>query len=161
MTSLRAIFAIALLAGVASAAAQQPGALDIRTVVQKEATVVTDDGREEKRLVSADTVVPGDEVVYTLSFENVGSDVAENVVITNPLPAELTYVAGTASGTEATVQFSADGGETYDEADALTVEDDGNRRPAAPADFTHIRWIVARALPPGASGQASFRARLN
>ena len=152
---------LAIVALAASVPALADDVLEIRTTVEKIETVVDQNGQEVTRLVPADTVVPGEVVTYTVSFRNVGTAPAENVVITNPLPAELTYVAGSADGDETRVEFSADGGQSYAAADALTVADAGGERPAAPEDFTHIRWVLGRVIEPGAGGSAGFRARLN
>ena len=72
--------------------AQEKGTLDVLTVVQKEEVVVSKDGKTESRLVAIKAVVPGERVFYTITFTNVGSNPAEDVVITNPIASELTYV---------------------------------------------------------------------
>lgn len=161
MTFKRAIAPMFLLLASMAVAAQQPAALEIKTVVQKHEIVVAENGEQEARLVPAETVFPGDEVVYTLAFENTGVEPADNVVITNPLPAELTYVEGSANGSDAVVQFSVDGGRSYATAEELIIEDSDGRRDAEPSDFTHIRWVIGVALMPGEVGLAQFRARLN
>ena len=84
----------------------------------------------------------------------------ENIVITNPLAAELTYIPGTAFGPGTLIEFSVDGGATFGQPDALTVTEDGVARPAAAEDFTHIRWVMQDELQAGAQGLARFRARL-
>jgi uncharacterized repeat protein (TIGR01451 family) len=43
------------------------------------------------------TYLPGNEVLYTITYKNVGVGTATNVEVTDNLPAELTYVAGSAS----------------------------------------------------------------
>ena len=63
-------------------------------------------GATQRDLVQATTVVPGDSVVYTITFENFGDQAAENVTITNPVPANLTYELGTACGPGSAIQFS-------------------------------------------------------
>ena len=155
------ILLVAAFAVVGTGAyAQDPGHIDIKTVVQKEEVSVDDTGARKTELVAAETVVPGDEVVYTVSFANVSEEPAENVVITNPLPAQLTYVDGSAFGPGAEVQFSVDG-ENFAPADKLSVSEDGFDRPARNEDFTHIRWVMDGDIAPGEHGMAQFRARLN
>lgn len=156
---IHAVFAVLALAFAGQAVAQ--GHLEIRTTVQKEETVQSADGDEEVLIVDAETVVPGDEVIYTVSFANVSDQAAENVVITNPLPAELTYVEGSATAPDADVEFSADGGATFAGPAELVVRDESGDRQARPQEFTHIRWVMGRALAPGEHGEARFRARLN
>ena len=155
------IFAVAWAVLGTGANAQDAGHIDIKTVVQKEAVSVDDSGTRKTELVDAETVVPGDEVVYTVSFSNVSDEPAENVVITNPLPEQLTYVGGSAFGPGADVQFSVDGGQSFAAADALSVSEDGFERPARNEDFTHIRWVMNGEIAPGEHGMAQFRARLN
>ena len=162
MKQLKSIlFGLLLIGSAVATHAQDNGTLDIRTIVQKEEIFVADDGSEETRLVVADMVIPGDEVVYTLTYANVGDQPAENIVITNPLPTQLTYIAGSASGADANVLFSVDGGVSYGETSELKVVEQGLERPARPEDVTHIRWVIAEPIQPGEEGVAQFRARLN
>ncbi|MDX1498758.1 MAG: hypothetical protein R3176_02600 [Woeseiaceae bacterium] len=151
-----------LILGLGSAAfAEQDESLEVRTVVQKEEVVVADDGSTERRLVPAETVIPGEQVFYTITFRNVGAEPVENVVITNPIAAELRYVDGSAFGPGTEVQFSVDGGRTFAAAADLTVTEDGESRPATAEDFTHIRWKLSSDLATGSQGTARFAAVLN
>ncbi len=149
------------LVTAAPVAAQEPGHLAIQTIVQKQEVSLDENGERQTKLVDADTVLPGDEVVYTVSFSNVSDEPAENVVITNPLPEQLTYVEGSAFGPGADLEFSVDGGQTFAAAGELSVTEDGFTRPARGEDFTHIRWVLNQEIDPGAQGMAQFRARLN
>ncbi len=121
---------------------------------------VNDSGEAETRLVAADSVVPGESVVYTITFQNISDEPAANVVITNPISEDLTYVDGSAFGPGTVIQFSTDGGQNFATADELTVIDDGVSRPAGPDDFTHIRWVMQNELAVGAQGTARFTAVL-
>jgi uncharacterized repeat protein (TIGR01451 family) len=145
----------------ASAFAQDAAHLKLTTVVHKEEVVTADNGEEKKELVAATTVVPGDSVIYTITFENVSPESAENVTITNPVPANLTYEVGSAFGPGAVIEFSVDGGAVYGAANSLTITENGETRNARPEDYTHIRWVMQSDLAAGAQGVARFRARLN
>lgn len=160
-TLIRYIAVLASISFTTGAFAQESGHLNVRTVVQKEEVTLDDDGNRRTRLVDAAKVVPGDEVVYTVSFSNISDEPADNVVITNPLPAELSYVEGSAFGPGAAVQFSVDSGVTFASAADLEVSENGVSRPATPDDFTHIRWVIENEIAPGAQGIAQFRARLD
>lgn len=144
-----------------TAVAQDQAHLDVRTIVQKEETVVNAAGEAETKLVTAETVAPGESVFYTITFTNVSDEVADNVVITNPIAAELTYIDGSAFGPGMDILFSVDGGQTFAAASALTVTENGAERDAAVADFTHVRWIMQNDLEAGAQGIARFAAVLN
>ena len=150
-----------LLLTMLSIAFAQQGGVAVETVVEKEETVVGDDGQETTRLVPVATIVPGEEVVYTITFTNNGADAAENVAITNPIPEHMLYVDGTAFGPGTDVSYSVDGGESYAAADELEVVDaDGTVRRAGASDYTHIRWVMRNDLQSGARGFARFRAVL-
>ena len=152
---------LAALFAVSFAMAQEKGHLNVRTVVQKEEITVNDAGERETRLVPADTVIPGDSVIYTITFTNISEDAAENVVITNPVPEHLTYIEGSAFGPGTVIAFSIDGGQSYGAGDDLTVPDNGGSRAATAADYTHLRWVMQNELAAGSQAVASFRAELN
>ena len=143
-----------------SANAQEQGHLNVTTTVQKEQVTVNEAGETERRLVAADTVVPGETVIYTITFQNISDEPAENVVITNPIDESLTYVDGSAFGPGTDIQFSVDGGQTFASREALTVDEDGSDRPVEAKDFTHIRWVMQQELAAGAQGTARFSAFL-
>ena len=146
---------------LSAAFAQEEGHLKLTTTVQKEQVTVTESGEEKRELVAAALVVPGEIVLYTITFENVSQETAENVTITNPVPDNLTYEAGSAFGPGSVIQFSIDGGQEWGLADELTVSENGELRAAQPKDYTHIRWVMQNDLEVGAQGVARFRARLN
>jgi len=161
-TSVNTLIALVLLIGPIHATAQTEGHLNVTTVVHKEEVVVGDNGERRTKLVDATKVVPGDEVVYTVTFENIGSEPADDIVITNPLPAEMTYVEGSAFGPGSEIVFSTDGGKSFAPPEKLLVTDEqGAERRAVPEEYTHIRWIVREQIRAGAQGVARFRATLN
>ena len=160
-TKLR-LLAISLLLTVpglgSSALAQEQTTLDVRTTVQKEETVVDEAGNAETRLVDPDTVLPGDKVIYTITFRNAGDETADDVVVTNPIDPSLTYVDGSAFGPGTRIEFSADGGQSFASRDELTVSENGVTRAAEPADYTHVRWTMEGELEAGSTGVARFSA---
>jgi uncharacterized repeat protein (TIGR01451 family) len=142
-----------------SDAAPQRGSLEVQTVVQKLREQVDENGARKTELVAVDTAVPGDEVVYTVTFVNIGAEPAENIRITNPIPPQMRYVSGTAFGPGTEVEYSVDGGSTWGQATALLVgTDSGVERPAEPDDYTHIRWALNAPLEVGERSFARFRA---
>ena len=157
---MKPLIAILMTLACCTANALAQDFLEVTTIVQKEVVVETEDGTAETQLVEADTVVPGERVVYTITFRNVGDEPAENVIITNPIADTLTYVAGSASSDGADVEFSIDGGQSFASAPELRVVDNGIERPATTTDYTHVRWVMQTALAAGGEGQASFAADL-
>jgi uncharacterized repeat protein (TIGR01451 family) len=160
MSIFRSVCFLVVALSVA-AFAQEDGHLKVKTVVQKEEVSVNAAGERETRLVSAETVIPGERVVYTITFRNISEGPADNVVITNPIDESLTYVEGSAFGPGTNVEFSVDGGNSFGTADQLTVVEEGVERPADPRDYTHVRWVMQSDLAAGAQGMARFTAVLN
>lgn len=156
---MKVLMSVVLIALSAVAGAQ--GHLDVRTTVQKQEIFVNEVGESEIRLVPAEVVVPGERVIYTITFRNVSGEPADNVVITNPIAEDLMYVDGSAFGPGMEILFSVDGGNTFAKSDELTVvEQDGEIRDAAAGDFTHVRWVMQNDLASGAQGTARFAATL-
>ena len=142
-----------------SGAAPQRGSLEVQTVVQKLHEQLDENGERTTELVAVDTAVPGDEVVYTVTFANVGAQPAENIRITNPIPPQMRYVSGTAFGPGTEVEYSVDGGTTWGPAPVLRVRTDaGVERLAVPDDYPHIRWALHTPLDVGERSFARFRA---
>ena len=157
---MKIFMSVILLASAALAMAQEQGHLNLQTTVQKQEVVVNEAGESETRLVPAQLVVPGESVIYTITFTNVGTEPADNVVITNPIAEDLMYVDGSAFGPGMDIQFSVDGGVTFAAANELTIVEDGEVRDAQADDFTHVRWVMQNDLPAGAQGTARFAAIL-
>ena len=140
-------------------ASGQRGSLEVKTVVQKLSETVNENGEAQTELVEIDTAVPGDQVVYTVTFRNIGVEPAQNIRITNPIPEQMRYVSGTAFGPGSDIEYSADGGETWGQPALLRVQDEsGIERLAEASDFTHIRWALNAPLAAGEGSFARFRA---
>lgn len=118
-------------------------------------------GNVIKKLEPLERAVPGEEVVHVLTYKNDGKEVATNLVLNNPVPKELAYVAGSAKGNNTAVVFSVDGGKKFGALEVLTIKNaDGTERPATGSDVTNIRWTVAVAVKSGATGSVTYRSVL-
>jgi uncharacterized repeat protein (TIGR01451 family) len=108
--------------------------------------------------VPAKLLQQGEVVYYTVRVKNVGATFARDVIITQRIPVNTTYVEGSASGPGANVTFSVDGGQTFEAPDKLTIDIEGSTQLAQPAQYTHIRWHLRNPLAPEAVALARFRA---
>ncbi|MEZ5499166.1 MAG: hypothetical protein R3E77_07025 [Steroidobacteraceae bacterium] len=167
VTAMSAATACAvLLAGASHAAAQSRadaappgGCIVLKTVAEVEVSSV-ENGERVTRLVPATKVVPGDEVVWTVTASNVCKSSVEKVVINNPVPEHMAYVANSAVGPGTEVSYSLDG-ERYGKAEQLVVTDaDGSQRPARADEYGFLRWTLESSLKPGAVAFARYRAVL-
>ncbi len=151
----------ALLVMPAVAWAQAKGHIKLTTVVEVEKEVFNAEGRKVLQRISvADAaVIPGSEVIYTMRYENISDKAAENAVITDPIPANTLYQAGSAAGEGTDITFSVDNGKSFHiPAELFVFDASGRKFPARTQDYTHIRWAFTKPLPPGGKGEVSFRA---
>ena len=161
LTITIALLTALLIMGTDSVWSQEKGGVELNTIAEMEAEVTNDVGEKEIKRVPAEKVIPGDIVIYTVSYSNNGKEPAENFVITNPVPEHMTYVFESASGDNTNIQFSVDGGNSYDVPANLTKNDaDGNILAADVTDYTHIRWTLNEPVAPGATGNVIFKATL-
>jgi hypothetical protein len=73
----------------------------------------------------------------------------------------MSYVAESAVGPATEVSYSVDGGNHFDAAENLKIQDaDGQLRPAGAADYTHIRWQLKNSLKANSVAFVRFRARV-
>jgi uncharacterized repeat protein (TIGR01451 family) len=148
-----------LVAGlIAPAVAQRSGARSSLKVALQVETLQAGGNATLTAFVPA-RARPGDEVVYTVTFENATDGLVDQVRITAPIPALLAYVADTAFCPGGVALFSSDDGRTYGLPDELaTVGPAGTKTRVDPAAYTHVRWTLKAPLQQGAKGFARFRA---
>src|SRR5262245_45536977 len=152
--------AVLVMALSAPAFAQNPGCIELKTAGEVEKEVTNAKGEKTKVLVPAGKVVPGTEVVWTVTAHNTCKQPSDNVVITNPVPEHMTLVTGSAIGAGSDITYSLDG-KSFAPADKLTVTENGATRPARADEIKQIRWEFRNSLPPGASAFGRYRAVLN
>ena len=123
--------------------------IKLTTTAEIEVTKINQRGEKIVERTTATRVIPGTEVIYTITAKNTGTEPADNVVVTNPIPSQMTYVDDSAFGDRTTITFSVDGGKTYHPANKLTVKGtDGKTHAATAADYTHVRWTLQFSLQP-------------
>ena len=148
----------AMLGSFSSGAHAADGAIKLTSIAQVEVEVIDQKGKKTLKRAPVDKAVPGTEVIYTTTFENIGNKSASDIVINNPLPNDSEYKAGSAFGKDSEILFSADGGKKFGHAEELKIRGaDGKERIALPKEYTHIRWTYKGQLAAGKSGEVGFR----
>ena len=135
--------------------------IEVKTVAEIEVTEIDKQGNKVVKRTAPTTVVPGTEVIYTITAKNTGTEPADNIVVTNPVPKETVYVDGSAFGAGTKITFSVDGGKSFDQAKNLTVKDaSGKSRTAKAEDYTYVRWTLQFKLQPGQEAPVWYRTRV-
>lgn len=173
--------ALVALAAVPAVRAQ----VTLETSVRKVETTLDAGGEVKRQLMPADTVLPGEELRYTITFTNESDLVVDagRIIITNPLPGGTRYVPGSAGGAGTRVEFSTDG-ETFTEVEPAVPDASATgpaaagepaREPqepasgsqgaadAAPGDgesVASLRWIYQEDLAPGEQSEVFFHVRI-
>ena len=157
--TILAVLAVALCFAMLPAAhAQQAGNIEVKNVAEVEIVTKDAKGKETLKRAPAGKVVPGDEVIYTTTFKNIGTKAASNITINNPIPANTSLTAGSVFGANTDITYSLDG-KVFATPDKLKVKNkEGKDVPATAADFTHIRWSLKGELAAGKTGEVGFRA---
>ena len=121
--------------------------------VEKQVIVVDENGQEKAEwqpLEGEATVQPGDILRYVVASANAGDVDADDLLITQPIPAEMTYVIGSEKGNDAAdVTYSIDNGATYvaEPMVEVTLPDGTVEMQPAPAEaYTHLKWTFSEAL---------------
>lgn len=134
--------------------------VSINSASFQEQTKITANGEKVKEWVKASKVVPGTVIRYVNSLENSGEKSATKLVVNNPVPENMEYVANSAScASECVLSYSVDGGENYAQPEELYVGVGKERHLAKASEYTDIRWVVDSL---GATAQSSveYKARL-
>lgn len=159
------LLVVAALAAGISAAAQSPAPkVDVTVGVEREVVRVSDDGDRVVDREPVDVARPGDVLVYTVRAVNVGDAPALSPRIEDPIPDGTVLVVESVDSAGATAAASLDGGRSWVGFPAVRTvrKADGGEgiAPAAPEDYTHLRWTIDGALPPGAGRDLSFKVRV-
>lgn len=157
MNGKRAIATAVLLTLTAGAYAADQACVELKTSAATEQEVL-EQGQKVTRLAPAGKVLPGDEVIWTITATNVCKTPTDNVAIANPLPQHMSYVAGSATGTGTEVAYSVDGRDFKDAANLTVRSDDGATRAARADEYRAIRWTYKNSFAPGATAFVRYRA---
>jgi len=126
------------------------------TITAEKDIVIVENGQQATKRVTATEITPGEVLIYTISYENVGDETATNVAIVDPIPEGSSYIKGSATET-GELNFSIDGGKTYNKPSLLTDEaKDASNNIATPDMYTHVRWMIP-AIAAGEKGSLTFQ----
>ena len=134
--------------------------VSINSASFQEQISITSSGEKVKTWVKASKVVPGTVIRYVNSLDNSGDIRADKLVVNNPVPENMEYVASSAScQTGCSLSYSVDGGKSYKKAEKLYVGVGKKRHLAKASEYTNIRWVLDR-LEATSQSSVEYKARL-
>lgn len=127
----------------------------------KEIVVVDKSGKKVKKLVDTKKVLPGDIVVYENRVDNGKNEPVKNMVLNNPIPKEMAYLAGSAKCEKpCTILYSVDNGKVFDVPEKLKVKTADGVHVARADEYTNVRWILNQPLASHKNVMVSYKAKL-
>ncbi len=142
-------------------ALSEEGPVKFANKVLKQEIKTGKSGKKEFSYVEPAIVIPGDVMLYSISFENIGKEPVSNVVVNNPIPNNSKYRMNSATGKNTKITFSIDGGKIFGNPEDLVVKDKTGRSwVARPEEYTHIRWVYEKTLAPGQTGEVSYKTKI-
>ncbi len=157
---LMAVCGLALSPSFAATGAKDPE-LALSVEVKEEVSIPDEQGNVKVIHREVEMADPGDVLVYTLTYKNVGKASVRDAVVNDAVPEGTILLPGSVQGDKTTVTFSVDGGKSYVSFPArLQVAAAGGgpvEKPAPPEAYTHIRWAAKSPMAPGESRTVSFK----
>lgn len=152
------VFSLLLLTALSAQAQTAKPCIELKGDQHMEQEYTDAQGKKATRLVAPGKVVPGNEVIYTITAKNVCDKPATAVVINNDVPQHMVYVMNSAMGVGTDIVYSVDG-KSFVKLDALSIKNaDGTSRAPQADDIKSIRWVYSAPINPGQTGFVRFRA---
>jgi uncharacterized repeat protein (TIGR01451 family) len=143
----------------AQPAADAPHDVVVSSALERIVAASADSSAPELQVTTGTVASHADQLIVSVRFTNLSDSVVDTVRITSPIPPDMKYVPGSASGPGSEVLFSVDNGRTFGRPAELELPaPNGGTRTADAADYTHVRWVLGAPLAAGATGVARFRA---
>lgn len=152
-----------LIAGVLCCAAPALAAAAPQVSLHLSAFIVQNaQGRRTETPLGTRTVTAGERVRFVIEARNSGSSPALHLTPSDPIPAHMSYVPGSARDGSATVEFSLDG-KTFSPHPTIKVKTaKGTVTKAADVSlYRAIRWVTHAALAANRSFTYSYEAQVN
>ena len=171
LTASQAANATPLSVALQSAATDPRADVKIDSKIMVERIDASESGKTATKLVDPATVkvIPGEKLLFINTYRNTGDSAVTGFVVNNPVHSAVALI----EVVEDWALVSVDGGTNFGKLSELSVTEmvtaaaeEGaeetaapvqTTRPAVASDVTHIRWVLASPIAPGASGELRFR----
>jgi len=117
-------------------------------------------GIKTQKMIPIKTVQRGATLVYVNRLTNKSRAVKHDIVVMNPIPFKTTYLRGSATCEgSCEIQFSIDGGKSFDYGEKLYVHYGKGKRVANGSEYTHIKFIF-KTIKPFTRTRMAFKAKV-
>jgi uncharacterized repeat protein (TIGR01451 family) len=110
------------------------------------------------------TTKPGEILRFTLKAENKGDRPANQLTLVQPIPKGTVYILNTSiAEIPARIDYSIDGSKTFATQPTVKVAFPNGKMEARPAPaeaYTHVRWILERALGAKATNKVVYQVKV-
>jgi len=155
--SLAALAAFSSLVLATTAHAEEKGCIELKTTAETEQQYVNDQGQKATRLAPLGKVVPGDQVIWTITAKNICNKPADHIVIDNAVPEHMKLVADSAVGAGTVITYSVDG-KQYGPAGTLSIKDANGTHTASQEELRHLRWTYQAPFAASTTAFVRYRA---
>ncbi|MBN2415137.1 DUF11 domain-containing protein [bacterium] len=104
---------------------------------------------------------PGDTIRYTIFAKNTGDGPMVDATVVDPVPENVIYVIDSATGEDARILFSVNGGMRYSVWPVMVTATTANgtpvQREAGEEQVTHIKWLIEAPIPAGEQKVLTFK----
>ena len=117
-----------------------------------------------KAVESGAVVEPGDTLRYTLSGHNSGEAAVKNLVLSQAIPAQMSYLLNSARNNAGMLMtYSIDNGKTFAATPMIKIkQEDGTtvKKPAPAELYSHVRWTAQSGFSPEGRLEASYEVKV-
>ena len=107
------------------------------------------------KLVPVTKAMPGDTIVYSIAASNISTKPINKLVVNQKIRPGTSYILNSATPLKgADLTFSTDGGKTY------TAKPIIDKKPAAAANYTNVRWAFVGSVAPKSQSNLSYEVQI-
>jgi uncharacterized repeat protein (TIGR01451 family) len=147
--------------------AKEQSPIQLKLAAERQSIVAVASGRVDwKPLPNDASLRPGETIRYVVTASNVSDRQIKKLVVNQPIPKGSVYVLGSAtlpSIEGAKLDYSIDGGKTYNEKPTIRVKLENGEivnRPAPDSMYTNVRWNFGDKFPAKTVANATYQVRI-
>lgn len=146
---------------------KQQASIQLKLAAERQSIIAIASGQLDWKTLPTDaTLRPGETIRYVVTAGNTSDQQIKKLVVTQPIPKGSVYVLGSATLPKvegATLDYSIDGGKTYNEKPTIRVKLENGEivtRPAPESMYTNVRWKFGDNFSAKTVAYATYQVRI-